>query len=74
MRVTGYSGSTQLYLAGAFGICMVLMLVATCIYDICPVPICEIRRDQILRLKQVDHIKSEVKLLTQIHHPFVVNL
>ena len=29
---------------------------------------------QIVRLKQVDHIKSEVKLLTQIHHPFIVNL
>ena len=29
---------------------------------------------QILRLKQVDHIKSEVKLLSSIRHPFIVNL
>lgn len=29
---------------------------------------------QIIRLKQVDHIKSEVKILSQISHPFIVNM
>jgi protein kinase X len=29
---------------------------------------------QILRLKQLDHIKSEVKILSTISHPFIVNL
>jgi serine/threonine protein kinase len=29
---------------------------------------------QIIRLKQVDHIKSEVRILTSISHPYIVNL
>lgn len=31
-------------------------------------------RVQIIRLKQVDHIKSEVRILNMISHPFLVNL
>ena len=29
---------------------------------------------QIIRLKQVDHIKSEVRILGMIQHPFIVNM
>jgi hypothetical protein len=29
---------------------------------------------QIIRLKQVDHMKSEIVILTMINHPFIVNL
>ena len=29
---------------------------------------------QIIRLKQVDHMKSEVVILSMISHPFIVNL
>jgi serine/threonine protein kinase len=32
------------------------------------------RRPQILRLKQLEHIKSEVRLLSRLSHPFIVNL
>jgi len=33
-----------------------------------------LKKSEIIRLKQVDHIKSEVSLLKEISHPFVVNL
>jgi len=33
-----------------------------------------LKKSEIIRLKQVDHIKSEVTLLKMISHPFVVNL
>jgi len=33
-----------------------------------------LKKSEIIRLKQVDHIKSEVKILTMISHPFIVNL
>ena len=33
-----------------------------------------LKKSEIIRLKQVDHIKSEVSLLSMIQHPFVVNL
>ena len=33
-----------------------------------------LKKSEIIRLKQVDHIKSEVTLLKLINHPFVVNL
>lgn len=29
---------------------------------------------QIIRLKQVDHIKSEVVILSMLSHPFIVNM
>ena len=33
-----------------------------------------LKKSEILRLKQVEHIKSEVMLLKRIMHPFIVNL
>lgn len=33
-----------------------------------------LKKSEILRLKQVDHIKAEVRLLMQVAHPFIVNL
>jgi len=33
-----------------------------------------LKKSEIIRLKQVDHIKSEVQLLKMIMHPFIVNL
>lgn len=33
-----------------------------------------LKKSEIIRLKQVDHIKSEVRLLSMIMHPFIVNL
>jgi serine/threonine protein kinase len=33
-----------------------------------------LKKSEIIRLKQVDHIKSEVRILSKIFHPFVVNL
>lgn len=33
-----------------------------------------LRKAEIIRLKQVEHIKSEVALLSKISHPFIVNL
>jgi serine/threonine protein kinase len=33
-----------------------------------------LKKSEILRLKQVEHIKSEVMLLKKIMHPFIVNL
>lgn len=33
-----------------------------------------LKKADILRLKQVEHIKSEVRILSMIEHPFIVNL
>ena len=33
-----------------------------------------LKKSEILRLKQVDHIKSEVVILKMVSHPFIVNL
>lgn len=33
-----------------------------------------LKKSEIIRLKQVDHILSEVKLLSMISHPFIVNM
>lgn len=33
-----------------------------------------LKKSEIIRLKQVDHIKSEVRILSMIGHPFIVNL
>jgi len=33
-----------------------------------------LKKVDILRLKQVDHIKSEVRILSMIEHPFIVNM
>lgn len=33
-----------------------------------------LRKCEIIRLKQVDHIKSEISLLDSIEHPFIVNM
>ena len=33
-----------------------------------------LKKSEIIRLKQVDHIKNEVDLLSKITHPFIVNL
>lgn len=33
-----------------------------------------LKKSEIIRLKQVEHIISEKKILSEIHHPFIVNL
>lgn len=33
-----------------------------------------LKKSEILRLKQFEHIKSEVKILSKLSHPFIVNL
>ena len=33
-----------------------------------------LKKTEIIRLKQVDHVKSEKKILESIHHPFIVEL
>lgn len=33
-----------------------------------------LKKSEIIRLKQVDHIKNEVEILSKISHPFIVNL
>jgi serine/threonine protein kinase len=33
-----------------------------------------LKKSEVIRLKQVEHIKSEISLLKVIQHPFVVNL
>jgi serine/threonine protein kinase len=33
-----------------------------------------LKKQEILRLKQVDHIHSEYKILSQLNHPFIVEL
>lgn len=33
-----------------------------------------IKKEEIIRLKQTDHIHNEVKLLSMVQHPFIVNL
>ena len=33
-----------------------------------------LKKSEVIRLKQVEHIKSEISLLKIIQHPFVVNL
>lgn len=33
-----------------------------------------LKKSEIVRLKQVDHIKNEVRILSAISHPFIVNL
>jgi len=37
-----------------------------------PVALKMLKKCEILRLKQVDHIQSEFKILNQITHPFIV--
>lgn len=39
-----------------------------------PVALKALKKTQIINLKQVDHIKMEKSLLSQIYHPFIVNL
>ncbi len=33
-----------------------------------------LKKSEIIRLRQVEHIQSEVKILSQIQHPFIVNM
>ncbi len=33
-----------------------------------------LRKKEMIRLKQVDHVKSEKAILEQIDHPFIVEL
>jgi serine/threonine protein kinase len=33
-----------------------------------------VKKSEVLRLKQVDHIRAEVKILAMINHPFIVNM
>ena len=33
-----------------------------------------LKKTEIIRLKQIDHVKSEKKILETINHPFIVTL
>jgi len=33
-----------------------------------------IKKSEVIRLKQVDHVKAEKKILSAIRHPFIVDL
>jgi protein kinase A/protein kinase X len=33
-----------------------------------------LKKSEIIRLKQIEHVKSEKKILETINHPFIVNL
>ena len=33
-----------------------------------------LKKNAIIKLKQIDHVKSEKKVLSLIEHPFIVNL
>ena len=33
-----------------------------------------LKKNEIIRLKQIDHVKSEKSILERINHPFIVNL
>jgi len=33
-----------------------------------------LKKSAVIKLKQIDHIKSEKSVLAQIDHPFIVNL
>lgn len=33
-----------------------------------------LKKSAVIKLKQIDHIKSEKKVLASIDHPFIVNL
>lgn len=39
-----------------------------------PMALKMLKKTEIIRLKQVDHVKSEKKILESIHHPFIVEL
>ena len=33
-----------------------------------------LKKSEIIRLKQIEHVKSEKSILERINHPFIVNL
>ena len=33
-----------------------------------------LKKSEVIRLKQIDHVKAEKKILAMIEHPFIVNL
>lgn len=39
-----------------------------------PVALKCLKKSEIIRLKQIEHVKSEKKILETINHPFIVNL
>lgn len=39
-----------------------------------PMALKMLKKTEIIRLKQIDHVKSEKKILESIHHPFIVEL
>merc|ERR1719387_532491 len=42
--------------------------------DRTPMALKIMKKSEVIRLKQVEHIKAETSILAQIEHPFVVNL
>jgi len=42
--------------------------------DRTPLALKILKKSEVLRLKQVEHVKSETKILAMIEHPFIVNL
>jgi len=42
--------------------------------DIDPLALKCLKKNAIIKLKQIDHVKSEKKVLSIIEHPFIVNL
>ena len=42
--------------------------------EIQPLALKCLKKSEIIRLKQIEHVKSEKKILESIDHPFIVNL
>lgn len=42
--------------------------------DVEPLALKCLKKSEIIRLKQIEHVKSEKKILETINHPFIVNL
>merc|ERR1712060_774495 len=42
--------------------------------DRTPMALKIMKKSEVIRLKQVEHIKAETNILNQIEHPFIVNL
>jgi protein kinase X len=42
--------------------------------DRSPMALKILKKSEVIRLKQVEHVKAEKQILTMIEHPFIVNL
>lgn len=42
--------------------------------EVTPLALKCLKKTAIIKLKQIEHVKSEKKILTLINHPFIVNM